>query len=102
MDLKTEILENIKRGNMGLIPLKGTSMLPTLSDGDVLYVYSQHDYLVGDIIVFFYPDEGYLVHRIVGIEKGALLCKGDNSKRIEVIMKRHIVGKVVDYVSGRK
>ena len=102
MNLKNEILANIKRGNLGLIPLKGTSMLPTLSDGDVLSVYAQHDYIVGDIIVFFYPGEGYLVHRIIGMEKGAVLCKGDNSKRIEVIMKRQIVGKVVDHVSERK
>ncbi len=55
MNLKDEILSNIKRGNLGLIPLKGTSMLPTLFDGDVLSVYAKRDYTVGDIIVFFYP-----------------------------------------------
>lgn len=54
MNLKDEILSNIKRGNLGLIPLKGTSMLPTLFDGDVLSVYAKRDYTVGDIIVFFY------------------------------------------------
>lgn len=100
MNLKDEILSNIKRGNLGIIPLKGISMLPTLSDGDILYVYAQKNYSIGDIIVFSYPKEGYLVHRIIGMEKGAIMCKGDNSKRIEIIMQRQIVGKVVDHISG--
>lgn len=95
MNLKNEIITNIKRGNLGIIPLKGISMLPTILDGDILYVYAQQDYYIGDIVVFSYPKEGYLVHRIIGIEKGAIMCKGDNSKRIETIMKRQIVGKVV-------
>ena len=102
MNLKNEILSNIKRGNLGIIPLKGISMLPTLSNGDILYVHSQQDYSIGDIVVFSYPREGYLVHRIIGIEKGVILCKGDNSKRIEIIMKRQIVGKVIDHISGVK
>ena len=99
MNLRQEILLSIKRGNLGIIPLKGTSMLPTLSDGDILYVYAQQDYFIGDIVVFLYPQEGYLVHRIIKMEKGAIMCKGDNSKRIEVIMKRQIVGKVIDHIS---
>lgn len=100
MNLKHEILLSIKRGNLGIIPLKGISMLPTLSEGDILYVYAQQEYSIGDIIVFSYPQEGYLVHRIIEIEKGAIMCKGDNSKRIEIIMKRQIVGKVIDHISG--
>lgn len=100
MNLKNEILLSIKRGNLGIIPLKGISMLPTFSEGDILYVYAQQEYSIGDIIVFSYPKEGYLVHRIIKIEKGAIMCRGDNSKRIEIIMKRQIVGKVIDYISG--
>lgn len=34
------------------------------------------------------------------MDRGAILCKGDNSKRIEVIRKRQIIGKIVQYVNG--
>lgn len=102
MDLKEQILLNIKKGNQGIIPVKGISMEPTLREGNVLVVYAQKDYSVGDIVVYSYREEGYLVHRIIEINKGAVMCKGDNSKRIEVIMKRQIIGKVVRYISGGK
>lgn len=99
-EIKQEILQNIKLGHEGIIPLKGVSMEPTMHDGALLYVQSCSDYSVGDIVVFCYQGEGYLVHRIIEINKGAVLCKGDNSKRIEVILKRQIVGKVVRFVNG--
>ena len=100
VDVKEEILSNIKQGKEGIVLLKGVSMEPTLCDGALLYVQQQSDYAVGDIVVFSYPGEGYLVHRIIEINRGAILCKGDNSKRIEVVMKRQIIGKVVRFFNG--
>lgn len=100
VEVKEEIISNIKQGKEGIILLKGVSMEPTIQDGTLLYVSGKETYSVGDIVVFSYPGEGYLVHRIVENNRGAILCKGDNSKRIEVIMKRQIVGKVVHYVNG--
>lgn len=97
VDVKKEILANIKKGKEGIVLLKGVSMEPTLYDGALLYVQQQSDYAVGDIVVFSYPSEGYLVHRVIAMNRGAILCKGDNSKRIEVIMKRQIIGKVVRF-----
>jgi len=100
IDVKKEILSNIKQGKEGIVLLKGVSMEPTLCAGALLYVQQQPDYAVGDIVVFSYPTEGYLVHRIIEINRGAILCKGDNSKRIEVVMKRQIIGKVVRFING--
>ena len=100
VDVKEKILSNIKHDKEGIVLLKGVSMEPTLCDGALLYVQQQSDYAVGDIVVFSYPGEGYLVHRIIEINRGAILCKGDNSKRIEVVMKRQIIGKVVRFFNG--
>lgn len=100
VDVKEKILSNIKQDKEGIVLLKGVSMEPTLCDGALLYVQQQSDYAVGDIVVFSYPGEGYLVHRIIEINRGAILCKGDNSKRIEVVMKRQIIGKVVRFFNG--
>ena len=98
--LRQQLLENVKLGNEGIIPVKGVSMEPTLYEGDILFVQRQASYQEGDIVVFSYLDEGYLVHRIIGIDNGAILCKGDNARRIEVIMKRQIIGKVMRFISG--
>lgn len=100
VDVKEKILSNIKQDKEGIVLLKGVSMEPTLCDGALLYVQQQSDYAVGDIVVFSHPGEGYLVHRIIEINRGAILCKGDNSKRIEVVMKRQIIGKVVRFFNG--
>lgn len=97
VDIKKEMLSRIQQGKEGIILLKGISMEPALSDGTILYVQRQSDYFVGDIVVFSYPGEGYLVHRIIEIQKGAILCRGDNARRIEVIMQRQILGKVMRF-----
>lgn len=101
VDIRKEMLSNIARGKEGILLLKGVSMEPVLFDGAILYVCSQACYCTGDIVVFSYPKEGYLVHRIIEMDRGAILCKGDNSKRIEVIRKRQIIGKVVRYINGK-
>lgn len=99
-EIREEVLHNIAHGKEGIILLKGVSMEPVLFDGAILYVCCKANYDIGDIVVFFYPGEGYLVHRIIEINRGAILCKGDNSKRIEVIRKRQIIGKVVRHIQG--
>ena len=100
LNLKAELITNIKQGNEGIIPLKGISMEPTLHEGDVLVVKSFSTYSIGDIIVFNYYLEGVLVQRIIDVRGSAFLCKGDNSKRTEIIMKRQIIGKVIRIFSG--
>ena len=97
VEYKNIILDNIMQGKTGIMLLRGTSMLPTISDGAILYVCSQQEYYVGDIIVFSYPKEGYIVHRIIEKEGKVLICKGDNTNRKEVIMSRQIIGKVIRY-----
>ena len=101
-NLKDVLIDNIKQGNEGIIPIKGISMEPTLYEGDVLVVKTFSSYSVGDIIVFKYFSEGILVHRIIDIEGSVFFCKGDNAKRIEIIMKRQIIGKVIKVYCGGK
>lgn len=73
----------------------GSSMQPILNQGDKVRINREEDYKVGDIILFRYRQEGNLIHRIIGIENGIFCCKGDNAIRIEYILPRHILGKVI-------
>lgn len=90
------MLKRIKCGKPTLVLLKGISMLPLLEPNDIITIQKCSTYNVNDIIMFKYNIEGYLLHRIVEIvDDKAFLCKGDNTKRIEVVMFRQILGKMI-------
>ena len=85
-----------------IVNVNGISMLPELIDGDKLIVCKNEPYLIGDIIVFHYLNEGVLVHRLLKIVGEQYYCKGDNSFRLECISKSNIIGKVVNIIrNGR-
>lgn len=75
------------------IKATGNSMYPTLSDGDMITVVQEDNYVVGDILVFWYKQD-FLVHRLLKICDGIYFCKGDNSFRLESVDKKFVVGKV--------
>lgn len=90
------MLKRITSGKPTLISLTGISMLPLLEPNDVITIQKCSTYNVDDIVMFKYNVEGYLLHRIVEIvDDNVFLCKGDNAKRIEVVMFRQILGKMI-------
>ncbi len=82
------------------IIVKGASMNPRLKDGDLVRLRPLCDYHPGDIVVFSYKDEGYLVHRVISVQKNRLLCKGDNSFRLEFVSRNNVIGKVISVKRG--
>ena len=75
--------------------VSGLSMYPVLNEGDIITVCRKRDYKIGDIIVFQYKDNSFLVHRLLKIQNGRFFCKGDNSFRMEDVEKDRIVGYVL-------
>ena len=62
----------------------GTSMLPTLEEGDLVVVQGVpfSDLSVGDIIVYDPPCSATgasVIHRVVGFSEGGVVTKGDNN-----------------------
>ena len=82
------------RGKSMPLTICGNSMSPLLKSGDQIAVKPQKVYQVGDIVVFFY-DQVLLVHRIVQMQNGSIVCKGDNSFRLENISIEDMIGKAV-------
>ncbi len=76
------------------LTVNGESMLPTLKPGDAVKVCKKTEYIVGDVLVFNYKDEGLLVHRLLKIADGRYCCKGDNSFRLEDVDFSAIMGCV--------
>lgn len=84
-----------KRKQPFKLTIEGTSMLPVLHPGNCISICAKEDYIVGDILVFFYKNDTLLVHRLLKIENGRYFCKGDNSFRLEDVEKNAILGAVI-------
>lgn len=77
------------------ISVVGTSMFPTLLEGDIITISKCKEYEIGNILVFLYKDDEIIVHRLLKIENGTYFCKGDNCFRLEDVPYERIVGKVI-------
>ena len=74
--------------------IQGTSMSPVICEGETVEIQRYDTYSIGDILVFYYKNEGLLAHRCLKIKEGRYFCKGDNSLRLEDITTEQIVGKI--------
>jgi hypothetical protein len=64
--------------------VKGTSMVPTLKDGQSIVLLKTDDYKVGDIVVAIHPQYDLIVKRLSKIENGQVYLMSDN-RQIEII-----------------
>lgn len=95
-NLRTKLLSVLIQRNRPItLSVTGTSMNPTLWEGDTVTIEKREDYDTGDILVFRYKDDSLLIHRLVKKKKEYFFCKGDNSFRLEDISINQIYGKVV-------
>ena len=82
-----------KKGKCNLL-IRGMSMFPVIRDGEWVEVVDCQSYIIGDILIFEYKDEGLLAHRLIKIYNNRYYCKGDNSFRVEDVGLEQIIGKV--------
>lgn len=76
------------------VSVTGDSMHPTILPDDEVFITQKDRYNVGDILVYTYRSEQYLIHRLLRRVNNRYFCKGDNSFRIEDISYQDILGKV--------
>lgn len=71
------------------------SMSPTIEVGDLIIISEKDSYKIGDIIT--YENNGLITHRIVDIEEGGYITKGDhnNTADIKTVTSGQVQGKVV-------
>ena len=75
--------------------VKGTSMVPTLKDGQRIVVLKTDDFEVGDIVVAHHPDYKIIVKRVGKINGDQVYLESDN-KKVEIIQNH------VSYENGMK
>ncbi len=84
----------------GSAEILSDSMYPTVQKGDVIVLKAQTDYAVDDIIVYKDGD-GYVTHRIVELDGGRYVTKGDSpqSDGVTKVSPEAVLGKVYAYVT---
>ncbi len=84
----------LEKNDKCTLKVSGTSMFPVIKDGETVEVISCGNYMVGDILVYEYKNEGLIAHRLLKIQNNHYFCKGDNSFRLEDISPEQIIGKI--------
>jgi Peptidase S24-like len=83
---------------------RGESMHPSVRDGDILTVapLAGRSLRPGDIVAFVHPETGGVrVHRVVGLEPGRFILKGDNALGADpAVGPEAILGLVVGLERG--
>ena len=66
-------------GQTSYIIVIGNSMEPTFFYGDLAFIRVADTYQVGDIVTYNQPEIGTIFHRIIAIENGRYILKGDHN-----------------------
>ena len=86
--------EQLAEGRIVKMSLRGTSMLPTLREEDVLTLEPLvGDPCVGDVLLFRYAG-GHIVHRLVKHDGDTYIMQGDNNYGIETVKRGDLVARV--------
>ena len=82
--------------------VNGTSMIPTLKDGQEIIVLKTKDYKVNDIVVAMHPDYGMIVKRLKVIDPDKVYLMSDN-RNIEYFTTQKALGNaLVEYDTYKK
>lgn len=75
-----EVTNMISEGHTVVIPTKGSSMLPfIIGERDSVLLVKPYQVKIGDIVLARLTPERYVLHRIIGIDKGIITLKGDGN-----------------------
>lgn len=85
--------------------LNGSSMIPTIFNGDIIIVQEFNEITEGKIYLYtdrLSPTERLVCHRLVRVDGNKLFFKGDSRQQVDFpINKNQIIGEVVDIIRNR-
>lgn len=82
--------------------VKGTSMIPTLQDGQDIIVLKTNQFQVNDLVVAVHPDYGLIVKRVAEIDGDQVYLKSDNRQTEIVGTESRVVNGVEEVVTIEK
>lgn len=85
------LIDLIRLNKIKYIKTKGKSMLPTINEGEVIFLNSLVDNAkIGDIVLYC-NDYNLVLHRIIDCVDNNWVIKGDNEEYIEIVPKKEII-----------
>ncbi|HEX3014433.1 MAG TPA: S24/S26 family peptidase [Methanobacterium sp.] len=79
-----------------LATVSGTSMVPTLKDGQEVIALKTNNFKVGDIVISTHPTYGLIIKRVAAIENSKVYLKSDNRKVVNYIKETTLSDGVVE------
>jgi len=84
-------------GRASYVVVNGNSMEPRFHRGDLVIVQAASIYNVGDIVIYRNAEmNAFVIHRIIAIEQGRYIFKGDNNSWIDTYRptRAELIGKL--------
>lgn len=91
----------VARQGYTYVRVTGASMEPTLKDGDVLRIEPVGAPAIGDLVTYADPAGTLVTHRVCGLTRRELSCRGDARAHADPpVLREAVVGRVTA-VCGR-
>ena len=90
-------------GKVSYVVVNGMSMEPGYHLGDLALMRRADTYQVGDVVTYHDADmQAHVIHRIIGIDQGSYILKGDNNSWIDSYRPTNdeIIGKLWIHIPG--
>lgn len=98
------IIEATQNNSTIKLTPKGISMLPFLSENEIVTLAKPKNLLQKYDIIFYYRERTgvYVMHRIVKIKSDGYICCGDNQFALEYVSKANVIAQVIDIKRDKK
>ncbi len=104
-ELIPQVGEMIREGHTVTMTVRGRSMRPFIEDGrDRIVLCAPDNIRCGDVILAHTEEKGFVIHRLMRIDKATGLCvlQGDGNLDIEHCRKQDIMAKVSTILRKKK
>ena len=66
-------------GRMIFVIVTGSSMVPSMHNGDLAVLRQNDEFQIGDVVLYHHPKLGPVIHRIIAREGSQFVLQGDNN-----------------------
>ena len=103
MDVQLSRKEVLERDGYNVSTVVGVSMRPMLrAKRDIVYIKADKCLKPGDVGLFICGGVKYILHRLIKIEDGIYVFRGDNCITCERVTQDEVLGKLTKFWRGKK